>query len=216
MHALNTDCAGSRPLGRVVLGCPAAINSSPSFPNLNIRYATIFENYIPLDQQPSHGVFTMKSVVSQEIFINAPLAIVWDALADIRLIGRWRSKSTRCRLLTGVTTGVGARRRLESDEGGYSIEEVVEWDPLYALVLQTVETDSAYDDRETAFRMVEKNAGTLVTATMRYSVPYGLFGIIMDFLSTKALTRTHLKLVLKGLKHHVEVGPGTGGSAGSP
>lgn len=148
------------------------------------------------------------TTVSRQIFINAPLAMVWAVITDIRLIGRWRSKATRCRLLTEATTGLGVRRHLENeDDCGWSIEEVVEWEPPHVLVLRTMEANSKYDvGGETAFLIETENTGTLVTVEMRYSMPFGLFGVVMDFLSTKALVRKHLKLLLKELKKHVETG----------
>lgn len=156
------------------------------------------------------------TVVSRQIFINAPLPVVWAAFSDIDSIGLWRSSYSMSRqiVLTEATTGVGAKRRFEYDDGGYSVEEVVEWNPPHGLVLRTTETNFTYQDKETTFRLEAKDAGTLVTESIHYSLPGGLFGVVLDFLSAKALHRTLLKRLLKDLKKHIEAGRLTNGSTG--
>ena len=75
------------------------------------------------------------TIVSRHIFINAPLSEVWAAVADFKMEYPWWTVDTKCHVLTEVTTGVGAKRPLKYDEGNYSVEEIVEWNPPHALVV---------------------------------------------------------------------------------
>ena len=146
------------------------------------------------------------TVVSREIFIDAPQTEVWAAFSYIGEVGIWRSKYSMSRsiILTEATTGVGAKRRQEFDDGGYSVEEIIEWNPPNSMVLRVTETSFTYEDKETAFRLIAKNFGTLVTVSIQYSMPCGLFGVVMDFLSGKSLQRLLLKRLLKDLKKYIE------------
>ncbi|MGH7827730.1 MAG: SRPBCC family protein [Candidatus Binatia bacterium] len=71
-------------------------------------------------------------IVSQHIVISADLPIVWAVVADIGSAAIWNRSAATFRILTEGRGGGGTKWRIDYDDGEYTVEEIVEWDPPIA------------------------------------------------------------------------------------
>jgi uncharacterized protein YndB with AHSA1/START domain len=102
------------------------------------------------------------------VLIDAPLANVWAALADLEAVQSYNPGVERARCISAQREGLGAARRCEFRMGGSVIERVIEWTVNEAMAFEM--TDHPWPMRSTRFRMalVPEGSGTRMLQDTEY------------------------------------------------
>ncbi len=137
--------------------------------------------------------------------IKAPVASVWEVLADIGSIADWNPGVVRS-YVTGDRAGdVGAARHCDLGGKNYLDEEVVEWEEGRLLTMRVVGSNMPFKTADIRFTLSAKGEGTAVTVAPAYSLRGGILGRLMDGLVVRRMYIRGMEALLSGLKAHVEV-----------
>ena len=140
----------------------------------------------------------------RSIEINAPVASVWEVLADIGSIADWNPGVVQS-YVTGDRAGeVGAARHCDLGGKNYLDEEVVEWDEGRLLTIRVVGSNMPFKTADIRFTLSPEGEGTAVTVAPDYSLKGGVLGRLMDALVVRRMYIRGMESLLSGLKRHVE------------
>ena len=140
----------------------------------------------------------------RSIEIKAPVASVWEVLADIGSIADWNPGVVRS-YVTGDRAGeVGAARHCDLGGKNYLDEEVVEWDEGRLLTMRVVGSNMPMKTADIRFTLSAEGDGTAVTVAPDYSLKGGMLGVLMDTLVVRRMYIRGMESLLSGLKEHVE------------
>ena len=141
----------------------------------------------------------------RSIGISAPVASVWEVLADIGSIADWNPGVVRS-YVTGDRAGdVGAARHCDLGGKNYLDEEVVEWEEGRLLTMRVVGSNMPFKTADIRFTLWAESDGTAVTVAPEYSLKGGILGRLMDGLVVRRMYIRGMEALLSGLKAHVEV-----------
>ncbi len=145
--------------------------------------------------------------ISKIATIHAPLAQVWETIADVGSIAQWHPGVERSPVLSNHPRGLGATRRVELYDGSSAVEEVTSWEDGSSLTVTMSEFTMPFTFGAATFSVkADGKDRTEVTMTMNYSMKYGLFGWLMNALMLKRIIAKLLQTVLEGLNHHLVTG----------
>ena len=116
--------------------------------------------------------------LEEEVFVDAPPSVVWDAVADPCRIGRLGDRFIVEELAPDTTPGRGARYRVLLQVGAVPVGgniEIVEYTPGRELSWTTV----TGVDHRLRMRLREKGDGTRLVLRFAYDSP-GLLGTVAD------------------------------------
>ena len=148
----------------------------------------------------------MANQIQQSRVVPAPLASTWAAISQMRAVQDWHPNVARSEVLTDRTSGVGASRRVEFQDGNSVVETVIEESELDFTTMTMSEMPLLKDARVT-IRTEQKSAGeTEVTFSINYGVQYGPVGWLLNALVMKRLFRKVFGVALAGLSYHLETG----------
>jgi uncharacterized protein YndB with AHSA1/START domain len=140
----------------------------------------------------------------RSIEIKAPVASVWEVLADIGSIADWNPGVVRS-YVTGDRAGeVGAARHCDLGGKNYLDEEVVEWDEGRLLTIRVVGSNMPFKTADIRFTLSGEGDGTTVTVAPEYSLKGSIVGVLMDTLVVRRMYIRGMESLLSGLKEHVE------------
>ncbi len=140
----------------------------------------------------------------RSIGINAPVASVWEVLADIGNISEWNPGVVRS-YVTGDRAGeVGAARHCDLGGKNYLDEEVIEWDEGRLLTIRVVGSNMPFKTADIRFTLSGEGDGTTVTVAPEYSLKGSIVGVLMDTLVVRRMYVRGMESLLSGLKEHVE------------
>ena len=147
------------------------------------------------------------SQISRTAIIRAPLARVWETIADVGTIAQWHPGVERSPVLSTHRTGLGAIRRVELYDGTSAVEEVTSLDEGRSLTVSMSEFTMPLTRGAATFEMeADGTDRTRVTMTMDYEMKYGPFGWLMNALMLRPIIGKLLQSVLSGLDHHLVTG----------
>ena len=141
---------------------------------------------------------------SESIQIQAPVARVWAALADIGSIERWNPSVKESHQTTDGEVTRGAGRHCGLGGKNYLVEEVVTFEPQSRITFRITETNLPFEAADIRFTLAEETDTTVVTVSPEYLLKFGLLGKILDTLMVRMAYRKGMKDLLQGLKQHVE------------
>ncbi len=144
------------------------------------------------------------SEFSESIHINAPIAQVWDVLADIGSIADWNPGVKKSHQTTSGEIANGSCRRCELGGKNYLDEEVVSFLPRSNITFRITDTNMPFETADIRFNLSSEGDATTVTVSPLYQLKYGVLGKILDSLVVRATYRKGMKGLLRGLKSHVE------------
>ena len=140
----------------------------------------------------------------RSIEIKAPVASVWEVLADIGSIADWNPGVVKS-YVTGDRAGeVGAARHCNLGGKNYLDEEVVEWDEGRLLTMRVVGSNMPFKTADIRFTLSPEGEGTSVTVAPEYSLKGSIVGVLMDTLVVRRMYIRGMESLLSGLKEHVE------------
>jgi uncharacterized protein YndB with AHSA1/START domain len=141
-----------------------------------------------------------------EIRIDAPLAQVWAALADLEAVQHYNPGVASARCVSSARDGVGATRRCDLKPRGWVTERVTVWEPQRALGLEVAESDWPIVFMRWRTDLAADGAGTRVAQDLEYRVKFGLVGRLLDTLVMRRKLERGVGDVFAGLKRYVEAG----------
>jgi uncharacterized protein YndB with AHSA1/START domain len=143
------------------------------------------------------------SEFQETILINAPIAEVWAALADIGTISDWNPGVKASRQTTAGEVGAGSCRRCDLGGRNYLDEEVVSFEPGSNITFRITDTNLPFKTADIRFRLRAEGGATAVEVSPIYRLKFGVFGKILD-IAVKPAYRKGMRDLLRGLKQHVE------------
>jgi len=147
------------------------------------------------------------SQISSTVTVHAPLARVWDTLADVGTIAQWHPGVERSPVLSTHRTGLGAARLVELYDGTSVVEEVTSLDEGRSVTVSMSEFEMPLSRGAATFEVEADGDGrTLVTMTMDYEMKYGPVGWLMNVVMMRPIMGKLLPSVLSGLDHHLVTG----------
>jgi uncharacterized protein YndB with AHSA1/START domain len=146
------------------------------------------------------------STFTIEQFIQAPVAEVWDALANIGEISQWHPGLEASHLTGEASAGLNAGRYCDFGGVNFADEKVVEWQEGERLTMRVVDTNLPLESADIRFILREKNGGTQVRLSPEYKFKYGFLGSILDRVYGRKTYQKGMGIFLRGLKTHLESG----------
>jgi len=147
------------------------------------------------------------SQLSKTAIVRAPVARVWETLADVGTIAAWHPGVERSPVLSTNRTGMGAVRRVELTDGSSAVEEVTLLEEGRSLTVTMSEHTMPMSRGAATFAVeADGDESTRVTMTMDYEMKYGPLGWLMNAVMLRPILGKVFSSVLAGLDHHLVTG----------
>ena len=142
--------------------------------------------------------------LSEQVEIEAPLELVWQALADFGDVAAWAPYMRISHIVGTRERGVGTRRAMQH-ELGFRFEEVVtEWREGEGFAFDVLRAPWPMDDVKERWQAEAQGGGTLVSTRVRYGMKIGPAGALLDWSLVRFIVRREMRSGLRGLKEYVE------------
>ena len=126
--------------------------------------------------------------IRASIEIPAPIADVWEALADISSHSEWMADAQSIEFMGDRRSGIGTRIRVRTRVGPLRSDDIMEFDGWEPPHLMTVRHVGAVDGRG-EFRLSQAGAGTRFDWVERLRFPWFLGGPVGYFFARPVLRR---------------------------
>jgi len=148
----------------------------------------------------------MNQVTSTAI-VNAPIARVWETIADVGTIADWHPGVAKSPVLTGHRTGMGAARRVELYDGGSSVETVTSLKEGHSVSVTMTDHTMPMSVGIATFAVeADGDERTRVSMTFAYEMKYGPLGWMLNVLMLRGIMVKVTSNTLAGLDHHLLTG----------
>jgi uncharacterized protein YndB with AHSA1/START domain len=145
--------------------------------------------------------------VSATTIVHAPIARVWETIADVGTIAQWHPGVAKSPVLTPNHTGMGASRQVELYDGSTAVEQVTSLDEGRSLTVTMSEHTMPMSYAVVTFSVeADGNARTRVTMSMEYKMKFGPVGWMLNTLMLRGIMNKLLPSTLAGLNHHLVTG----------
>jgi len=152
----------------------------------------------------------MTTTVTYEVPVNLPRAKVWEGLRDLSRAPLYVPNLTGVEFTTAKRDGVGASRRVFQKNGKPLDETVESWDDGYGFLLRLHNGDKPPAPFKQAwfdYRIADApNGMTIFKPSLRYVMPLGPFGAILNALVVKKFALGNVRQVAENFKRHYETG----------
>jgi len=152
----------------------------------------------------------MTTTVTYEVPVNLPRAQVWEKLRDLTLAPFYVPGLTGVEILTEKREGVGASRRVFQAKGQPMDETVESWDDGYGFLIRLHVGDKPPAPFKQAwfdYRIADgPNGTTLFTPSLRYAMPWGPVGALLNALVVKNFAAGNVRKVAENFKGYYETG----------
>ena len=158
------------------------------------------------------------SRLSYQINIDAGQEKVWKVLADFGGVYKYSPGVSSSHSTSSDKGGVGASRHCDLSPTGSIEERIIEWNEgqSYSLEIYDGKGVPPFKKSVATLAIAPNGHGTVVTATLDYSLKYGPLGALMEALVVKRFLQRGFQALLAGLKHHVETGEEVQSAKGLP
>jgi hypothetical protein len=150
------------------------------------------------------------TTVTFEIPVNVPRAEAWEKLRDLTRGPLYVPGLTDGEITTAQKDGVGASRRVFQKNGKPMDETVESWDEGYGFLLRLHMGDKPPAPFKRAwfdYRIADGPGGTTIFKPfLRYEMPWGPLGAILNALVVKRFALGNLRKVAENFKRHYETG----------
>ena len=147
------------------------------------------------------------STIHNEILIEAPVEKIWNILASPELLEKYDSTVHRSSLISDVSTNLGAKRRVDMQDGkNWFEEEITVFKPNETLTYELTACSFPVHKLKHSYSFQKIGEQTKVKQVMEYTVKFGLIGKILDVLMIRKKSDTGIKKFFDGLKAYLETG----------
>jgi ligand-binding SRPBCC domain-containing protein len=144
------------------------------------------------------------TTLKHEIRINAPLAVVWKAVADLEAVRHYNPQVAAVKILSEKREGIGATRRCELRPKGWVEEQVWEWNPDASIGLEVAASDWPIVFMKWRTTLQQDGKITLVRQSLDYQPKFGPLGALLNTLIMRRKLDQGIREVFQGLKRHAE------------
>lgn len=138
--------------------------------------------------------------------IDATPDRVWEVLSDFGGISQSAPHLTGSILTSDEPTGVGASRHCDLSMGGMSTEETVtRWEEGKGYSVDIQMKGMPMRDAHADFDISVEDGKTVLTGVMRYSLPFGPLGAVLDKLGSGKMSSIWTGM-MAGFKERAESG----------
>ena len=139
-----------------------------------------------------------------ETKIKAPVAEVWQTLADIGDIYQWNPGVEASHTTSEQCEGLGATRFCDLGGKNYLDEEVVTWQPNEKLTMRITGTNLPFAAADIRFTLRPEADSTVVTVSPLYKLKFGVIGQLLDRVYVRKSYQKGMEGLLAGLKRFIE------------
>ncbi|MCL4479712.1 MAG: SRPBCC family protein [Deltaproteobacteria bacterium] len=139
--------------------------------------------------------------VTGKINLHAPMERVWKFITDPENFPKYVYGYSGGEVLTSDKTGVGARYRWYGKIGILklkSVEEIVEWEDNRRVAYSGTLFGIRFASSMTIVLL--KNDTTLLTVSIKYTIPVFMGGVITDFLMAKRIVKDYVDKSIEKLE----------------
>jgi ribosome-associated toxin RatA of RatAB toxin-antitoxin module len=142
-----------------------------------------------------------------QIAVAAPIEKIWVALTNISLLENYDPTVKRSVILTENNSGLGAKRKVEMQDGKNWFEEIcVIYEPYKAVAYELTACSFPIHQLKHTYSFEITGKNIIVKQIMIYQVKFGLLGRLLDQLMIRKQSDMGIKLFLEGLKKYFEKG----------
>jgi ligand-binding SRPBCC domain-containing protein len=143
-------------------------------------------------------------VLSEKVDIEAPIATVWEVLADFGGVADWAPYMKTCRLIGEQTSGVGMRRGMRHAWGFRFEERVTDWTDGQGFSFDVLRAPFPMTQVRESWVITGGNGETRVVTQVNYEMQLGPAGKLLDWLMVQYIVRREMRTGLLGLKRYIE------------
>ena len=144
-----------------------------------------------------------ESRLDHRIAISAPLAIVWEAIADLTAVQAYNPMVDTAALLPGPREGVGAGRTCSTKQGDV-VERVVGFMPPRSIEMELVSSPWPLRSMRWTTELAERGSSVEVSQRLVYAPKYGTLGLLLDVLAMRRQMNKSIATVFQALKAYCE------------
>jgi ligand-binding SRPBCC domain-containing protein len=143
-------------------------------------------------------------VLTEQVEINAPSHLVWEALADFGGVSDWAPYMKHSHLIGDIESGVGTRRGMRH-AWGFRFEEVItEWNEGDGYSFDVFRAPFPMKNVHESWVTGRENGNVTVTTKVNYGMKLGPVGTFLDWLLVRFVVKREMRVGLRGLKHSLE------------
>lgn len=142
--------------------------------------------------------------LSEQVEIEAPLDLVWQALADFGDVAAWAPYMRISHLVGTQESGVGTRRAMQHELGFRFEECVTEWREGEGFAFDVLRAPWPMDAVKESWRAEARDGLAVVSTRVRYGMKVGAAGSLLDWALVRFVVRREMRSGLRGLKEYVE------------
>ena len=146
------------------------------------------------------------TVLHNEVLIDAPRSKVWGILSNLEALERYDPVVLESKRAGDSGEGVGSERHCSTANGGWFKERVSVWEPERELEFALYACNQPMKNLTHSYRLEQIGDRTKVSQVMRYTMKYGLFGLLLDAIMVRRVADGQIKLFMGGLKRYAETG----------
>src|SRR5262245_12138088 len=143
------------------------------------------------------------TTLHHEIVIDAPIAEVWRALAELTAVQHYNPMVASAAYVGAQREGVGTTRRCELKPKGWVEERVWEWTPNRALGLEVAASEWPLVFMKWRTALEPSGRATRVSQEMSYKLKFGPLGWVMNALVMRRKLDRGVAEVFAGLERYV-------------
>lgn len=143
--------------------------------------------------------------IINEVTINAPLEKVWSVLANPELLDKYDPTVKESKLISIEKSGTGAKRKVIMLDGKNWFEEkITVFEPNQALTYQLTDCSFPIKGLKHSYSFEQTGNQVRVKQIMEYTVKFGLFGKLLNWIMIRKQSDSGIKKFLAGLKSYSE------------
>jgi ligand-binding SRPBCC domain-containing protein len=143
-------------------------------------------------------------VLTEQVEINAPSHLVWEALADFGGVSDWAPYMKHSHLIGDIESGVGTRRGMRHAWGFRFEEAITEWNEGDGYSFDVFRAPFPMKNVHESWVTGRENGNVTVTTEVNYGMKLGPVGTFLDWLLVRFVVKREMRVGLRGLKHSLE------------
>ena len=142
--------------------------------------------------------------VTYECSINQSIDKIWNVISNFGNIDRYHPEVAKSELQSEITHGLGAVRKCVFNNGGSSIEKVIQWIDGSTLTVELSEMSMPLKSASgfTSLKAIDDRT-TQVTIGMNYIFKYGLFGAFIGHFIMKPMMLKMFGKAAKSIEYYI-------------
>jgi hypothetical protein len=144
-----------------------------------------------------------ESKLDHRIFIAAPAAVVWEAVADLAAVQAYNPMVDKASILPGPREGVGAGRTCTTKQGDV-VERIIGWRPPKAIEMELVSSPWPVRSMRWTTELAERADGVDISQQLAYIPKYGVLGSLLDAIAMRRQMDKSITGVFQALKAYCE------------